>query len=488
MRDRPVVFAMLMCCVLVSCGPSQREIEEAETEAIAVLVNLLEDSSAGPEYLGEAADLLGHLKRADTFPTLRNFLSHPNEFVAFKAISALSRFGDARSIASLEDLFQKTQSQILKVEVARALAEKGNQDKRNWLIGVLQGETLSFYRLNAATALGRLGSQDAIPSLRIAFVEDPNAIVRSSAALALARLNDTGSLEAIADTLVSTPHESKALVMVEALEEFGNLAAVRHLESAVMQSGWRFSLRRRCLMALAESGHPLSIGDYFQDLLVSSKQIPEQILAAEGLGLIGDATAVPELRAAFQTHTDHPLRLGAAGALARLGDVGNLAKEIEPDLKSPNEGFQLQTAEVLGILGDKRNVGALQRTAENTINSAVRQAAIQALAKMKGDFGVRALVEIFENAESLEAKGGVVEALGTMRTGSAREALSGMLVRTEYATLKIGCLRELSRFGDTELIKVFRKYFEDPSPGVRLQAAAGPFYISRQIPVGGKGL
>ena len=131
MLDRPVVFAMLMCCVLVSCGPSQREIEETETEAISVLVNLLEDSSAGPEYLGEAADLLGHLKRADTFPTLRNFLSHPNEFVAFKAISALSRFGDDRSIASLEDLFQKTQSQILKVEVARALAEKGNQDKRN---------------------------------------------------------------------------------------------------------------------------------------------------------------------------------------------------------------------------------------------------------------------------------------------------------------------------------------------------------------------
>jgi HEAT repeat protein len=483
LSNRKFSILILVCGVLVSCGPSQKEVRETEAEALAVLMDLLDDSSVGPEYLGEAAQVLGHLKPAGAIPNIVKLLAHPNEFVAFKAIGALGRIGDERSVASLLDLFEETQSQILKVEVARVLAEKGDQEKRNWLLGTLRGGALGIFRSNAATALSRLGDKEAIPSLRVAFEKDPVAIVRSGAALALARLDDTGSLKAIADTLAQTPQESTALVMVEALEIFGNPAAIQNLESAVMRSDWSFSLRRRCLLAIARLGSNVSIGNYLQDLLVNSKEVPDQMLAAEGLGLIGDAAAVPKLWNAFQGYQNHPLRLGAAGALARLGDVGNLAIELEDDLASTEEGFQLQAAEVLGILGDTRSVGVLQTAAENSINPTVRQAAVQALAKMQDDFGVRALVDIFENSETMGAKQGTIEALGIIRSGGSRDALLGLLKKTEYATLKIGCLRELSRFRDSELIRVFRPYFRDHSLGVRLQAAAGVFYISQQIPV-----
>ena len=485
LRFRSAVVAFLVLFGVASCGPGADELKAVETEALKILVGLLENSAEGAEYLGEAAEVLGHIGRKDTVPLLVKCLSHPDEFVAFKAIGALDRIGSQQATAALEQLFESTESQILKVEAATVLARKGKKEQKQWLLETLQGGLLSIFRSNAATSLGRLGDATVVSELRAAFEKDPDPIVRSSSALALARLGDVASIDAIADTLFQTSQETTALVMVEALKVFGEASAVGHLERAVKQSNWKYSLRQRSLMALSSVGSK-GLGIYLQNRLEPATEISERMLAVEGLGLIGYLEARPVLQAVYEENASHPVGLGAAVALARMGFAKEFARDMGAVLVESDEGFQLQAAEALGLLADVSTVGELATTARSASLASVRSAAVKALGKIVHDDAVLALLKLFKTSDSSIAKEEIIEALGAINSSASKEALLGLLEQTEFASLRIACLRELSGYDDRTLVREFKRYLGDPSSGVRLQAAAAIFYVTGQVPVGDK--
>jgi HEAT repeat protein len=467
---------------MASCGPGSDEFKAVETEAVEILVSLLENSAEGVDYLGEAAEVLGYIGRKETVPTLVKCLAHPDEFVAFKAIGALDRIGIPQATKALEGLFASTPSQILKVEVASVLARRGKKEQKQWLLETLQRGPLSIYRSNAATSLGQLGDTAVVSYLRAAFKKDADSIVRSRSALALARLGDEVSIDAIADTLFQTPHESTALVMVEALKVFGEASAVGHLERAVKQSNWRYSLRQRCLMALA-SLRSKGIGEYLQNRLEHATEISERMFAVEGLGLVGYLEARPVLQAVYKENANHPVGLGAAVSLARMGFGKEFAKDMGAVVVEPDKGFQLQAAEVLGLLRDVSTVPKLVIAARSTPIASVKSAAVKALGEIGHEDAVLALLKLFKTSDSSAAKEEIIEALGKVNSDASKNALLDLLEQTEYASLRIACLRELSGYKDKTLVREFKRYLVNSSSGVSLQAAAGIFYITRQIPV-----
>jgi HEAT repeat protein len=121
--------------------------------------------------------------------------------------------------------------------------------------------------------------------------------------------------------------------------------------------------------------------------------------------------------------------------------------------------------------------------ARSTPIASVKSAAVKALGEIGHEDAVLALLKLFKTSDSSAAKEEIIEALGKVNSDASKNALLDLLEQTEYASLRIACLRELSGYKDKTLVREFKRYLVNSSSGVSLQAAAGIFYITRQIPV-----
>jgi HEAT repeat protein len=252
-----------------------------------------------------------------------------------------------------------------RVQAVNRLAEIGDPAAVNPLIGALQ-DTGDVVRAAAADGLGRLGDGRARAPL-LPLLNDRNPSVRAAAAGSLGVVGDP-TVVMVLLPLLEDPHWE---VRVAALDSLGRLQDYRATES---------------------------MSKRLQD---SDREVREK--AAESLGVLGDTRAVGPLVAAL-VDADRFVRQLARLALQRINPQWETTTEARAQLEvlraamaSADFGVQYSARDILRMMGQlpgteagkRQRRGGMTANMEvlaeflNDVDPSVRQAAVEALVRLK---------------------------------------------------------------------------------------------------------
>ncbi len=463
--------AILVSFLVWGCGVDQEELTQSKREATDTLFDLLEDKQVEGVLAANAIDLLQETDDPRLTRVLVQALSKKSGVIVFRAIRALGQSGDQRAKAPLKALLDDERWDLFfRMEAATALERLGNLGTAGMLRDVLRNAEEGHLRSSAVGGLGRLGRPEGIADIRTAFREDPDPLVQGAAAVALARLGDRESLPAIGERLLSQDSRMLDIVLIEALEIFGDSTAAAYLGEAFKQIRY-YDVRQRCLEALGTTGSK-TIGPYLQEMLSTAGNASDRSLAAQGLAHIRDSSAVPLLMAAFRTDPINPIKLASARTLAILGFGSGISSELG-DIQYRNDVEKARSLEVLGAIGDVRRVVSLREALIWSRSEPIEFAAVKALGGMESGEAVAALSDAFSRDNRLPLRRAIVEALRGISLPAAQKALKDVLEKTEYTDLRTLALEGLGESGNLEHLRTLRKYLNEQSPEVRLEAARG---------------
>jgi HEAT repeat protein len=256
------------------------------------LLAALDDEDVNVRY--HAVEALGKLRAAEAADALAGVAETRDFFLAFPALDALGRIGDARVVPRVLPLLE---DELLCEAAAELLGELGDEETVAPLAGLLN--TPNAPTLPAARALAALHDR-------------------------YERLHGEGSY--VADLSRAAINPAGAQSLLEALEEAG----AGELRPLALVVGWlEGAAVERALTRLL--GHQDARGEVLEalvrhgsgvtDLLIEqleSEDLEIRKAAVLALGRIGDARAVPALIEVLEE--DAELTIAAADALAKIGD------------------------------------------------------------------------------------------------------------------------------------------------------------------------
>ncbi len=238
--------------------------------------------------------------------SLRELLRSSSPRLQRVAAMALSRTGDAAATEALRSLMRKSDSTLVKVQIAYSLARAGDESGRRALVASLSDRDRDT-RLDAASSLVRLGDDAGAGVLRNLL---SYRRFRVGAAGLLARLGDERGLAA--------------------------------LRSALHDDGVSNEIKMRATVALGVAGDD-SVKNGLIAILDEGKY---QVGAAQALAALGDRVAVPALTKHLGLDS---FRVSAALSLRRLGEKVDL-EPLAVALQTGNDVARVTSAEAILIL------------------------------------------------------------------------------------------------------------------------------------------
>jgi HEAT repeat protein len=213
---------------------------------------------------------------------------------ALMRLSNLKRADASRiAAAGLTDV-----APIVRVAATHAVLALPQAESVPLLLPLLQ-DKLEFVRRETAYALGETRSHSAVAPLESVLLNDKETSVRAAAAVALGEIGEESSVQSLSQVL--TGQSDKKKKSTAGSNEFVMRAAARSLGQIKSRSG---------------------VGVLVATLTNDANDNDVRREAAIALGLIGDQSAVPALRAAF-TSNDPYLSEAARDALRRLRATKN---------------------------------------------------------------------------------------------------------------------------------------------------------------------
>ncbi len=296
---------------------------------------------AGPTLRRIGAELLGRVGTAASAPELQQRLADPDPQVAMAAAESLQRVGHLKVDARLRSLLDGSAWQ--RAAACTALSGAGPAVCRHVARALRDPEPL--VRLAATEAAARIGAPDLLPEL-LPILESPSSRARAAALRAIAAIVERGGGAALS--------AFRPLARPEPLVEL-----LAHPEAEV------------------------------------------RLLAAELLGSLGDAAAVPALASILtdDRHRDDPeLRRHALWALEAIAprDLAPLV-ELALDRGRSVEG-RCEIADLLGRLGGSRAFETLAELAHEP-EPLLRRVAIRQLASAPPEAALPRLIEALEDAD-----------------------------------------------------------------------------------------
>ena len=370
------------------------------------LVQMLSDREANLRM--HAALALGELHAQEAAPVLVSALEDPDENVRFHAIEALGRIGAAESIDPLSKI-AASDNFFLAFAAIDALSKTDDARVAPLMVSLLDQELL---RPAAIETLATIGDEDCVP--------------------ALARALNTPGADA--------PPIASALVRIHARYDDG-LGAGGFIVEAVSREINADGLA--ALTAAASSG-----GDHRAAVVTVMGWVGEQALDSL-IRLVGE----PSLYAAV---AESVVAIGNAAVMPLLERLEAAA----PDARAA-------AADLLGRLGDRRAVPALQRTLEDA-DAEVIAAAAGALGALGAASTIEPLFKLFEHPQAAVRRAAIaaVNSIGAAGTSArARAAIASGDPRTRECAVRVA-----GYFGFTDCIPLLIQALRDSSEDVRRAA------------------
>jgi HEAT repeat protein len=254
-------------------------------------------------------------------------------------------------------------------------------------------------RLEAIYTLGVIArpplAPDAVSSL-IKALDHYDPAIRAGAAAVIGRLQVTSAGE----TLVKAVNDSNAAVRFAAMRALGEI----HDQAAIEALTQQFNFYGKgegawsALDALARIGHASSV-PLFKARLVDKDQYLRRA-AAEGLARVGDTSEIPAFEIGANNDGSAMVRAAMAFALQKLGrnyvarlvdfmsadkmvpqiegyllELGpSIVRDLLPRLQEPDPATRARVADVLGAIGDRSALAALQTATQDKDREAAEAA------------------------------------------------------------------------------------------------------------------
>lgn len=257
LRVRALLVPALLVPALLTLTPPT----PAQAQELAASLNALATDDAGQR--AAAADRLGRTQgaaRQQVIPPLR---------------VRLREDGDWRVRAS----------------AGRALGRLAARDAVPDLVAALRDPVVDV-RVVAAAALWRLPDPAAVPAL-LELLRDQDGSARQWGALALGVIGDRRATEPLL-RLLSDPEGAVRLDTIRSLGRLGDERATRPLESVVQNEDRTRDERLEAINALGRLSGPGKVNALIRALRADDVELRER--AADTLGRVGDALALPPLR------------------------------------------------------------------------------------------------------------------------------------------------------------------------------------------------
>jgi HEAT repeat protein len=349
-------------------------------------------------------------------------------------------------------------------ELAQILSEQRSVEVQKAVLALFLDQKVKDGEAGAKTVLG--GWQEAPQDLLISCVHY------------LAGIGAAGLPAALAP-LVDSVDNTIAVTAIQALGKVGDSSSVALLLGKLQSAEYPDARKSEIVLALGARKDPSTVDALLSIAKNTEEDKVRRMYAADALGKIGDARAVPVLKAMF-SEKDALIRLYAASALAQFS-LDDAMPFLLQGLKDENWRLREQSAKALGKALSPGQSGSavpvLVYKARFDPVSQVRVASVRALGAIGGGEAMRALAELYAGYDrSLDSREAALEvlvdkalpmSLGPIRKVLAEEAGS-FDTRTLESTAKV-----LSTAKGAELREFYVRFLESKDPVVRSYGARG---------------
>jgi HEAT repeat protein len=418
-------------------------------------------------------------------------LAAPDPRTREAAARAFRSVHEARAVEPLRRLLSDGDA-LVRISASEALYNNGDRRGVQVLIGILQNESERNVRAQAAASLGRIGEDEAVPALIEAA--GGSGRVRIEAVQALGMIGDARAPEALAQIIRSSGGGLRRAAL-RAIGQTGTIEPriIRQISDILSSAdiatriaaanALRLCGSRECIPALIEA-FAYSVRGNDPD----QQRDPDQP-AAESPGAYGvrneaiaavveivrrNPQAIEPLMAALGDQRDS-VRMNAAKALGRIGNVRAVPGLIDLLRRDRDDYVRMAAAEALGLIGDPRAVPALIERVNQEGGDLTSQRSIAVAAEALGRLGDRRAVPALRDAlmdRSEIIRMAAVTSLGILGDPAAVPALNAILQRDPFPALRAAAALALGRVGGSEAEAALSRISDDnPSVGVAAERA-----------------
>lgn len=410
-------------------------IENSDDIAFDFLIESLKITK--PDLQDKIISLLVQFK-SKSFDYVVKALENSDSIIRSKAIIILGHIGDERAIENIAALLKDNNPEV-RFHVPIALRLIGGDRIIEPLHQALSDES-SQVRLSAANILGELKDETAI-DLFIERLADDNAYVKTSASDALIRIG----VPAIGK-LVETLQKGAENVTLVPSDYTGEKVGNRYQKELAKRTNIQVSI----ISILGSIKDPSSI----EPLIEAMKREPSQ-----------GATE-------FEKSNVASIRTAAVSALSAIGapTVETLIKILGD--KSQSEIARVNSASILGAIGDRRAVTPLILALKNE-NKSVRATAATALGVLKDIRALDPLIETLKDTD-LVVRTNAAESLGLFADKRATQPLINLIMdKNEREKTRTVAIDSLGLIKDTASLEILVKILIDEyeKDGIRKSAS-----------------
>jgi putative heme-binding domain-containing protein len=411
----------------------------------AAIITVLNDRD--PAVASQAMRQLGTRRVLEAAEPLVAQLRHSNALVRFHAATALGRIANPATMPSLQDALNERDS-FARFAVFTALNRLGRTHPQSWS-AIAEGLENSNPAIREGTAFALRETYDPllVSALSITARDRTRPSTARATALqllaALHRKAPEWRGEWWAYHPVNSPPPAKSVAW----------AATPSILSVLRQQLFDpdVTVRRAAVVGLRETADPASAG-VLRGLLATEEDIGLRCAIVETLGDLRDREAIPPI--ALLLNTPGQNRAVLASAVAAAGRIGSTefctALTHLPAQVGDNPQLLSRVITTLGTLKCPQAVAVVAAQVRHS-DDAVRQAAFQSLARIRGPATIEALMGLLDDP-SPELRRGAMAALGACKS---QEAVAPLLQMYQDQGMRPDAIAALALMPDARAVDAY---------------------------------
>ena len=385
---------------------------------------------------------------------IRPYQENANEEVALAALFALQNIGDERALATITDLYDRTENDRIREKIVHSLSQFDAPEATDKLFEIARSDASRDVRRSAIHALGNRDNVQAASALIQIAQGDGDVDIRRNAIHVLGNMDGDFVAKILGEIAKRDTDQEIGSAASFALGNVDDATATEELASILRESKLA-DVRKAALHALSNRDDEGAL-EVLRDVALGDGPSELRTAAVFALGNRDESKAAETLRAVFESSEDPSVRGAALSALANQATpagreflIGVASSEDDEELarmaihalasrdeipvlldilhRTPHRLIRGEILLRLGFDGGREAVEALGKVVKSMEDINGRQIAAEALGDTESDDAVAILLDVARTDASVRVRTAAVNALGRIGTLAAQDALLQIL-------------------------------------------------------------